>query len=88
MNDIVIIQKQQLKELLNEIFDNWLSNILSKIKPIPYDFMYFNTMEACILLKISKPTLIKYHKEKNFIYKRIGFRVLYSKKSLMAIYNT
>lgn len=83
MDNILIISKNDLRELLEEMIPTERVNT-PEIKESNDEELY-TTEEACKILKCSKPTLHRWKKENIVNHIRIGNNIRYKKSDLMKL---
>jgi excisionase family DNA binding protein len=83
MDNILIISKNDLRELLNEMIPAQRVNA-PEIKEKDEEVLY-TTEEACKILKCSKPTLHRWKKEGIVPHVRIGANIRYKKTDLVKL---
>jgi excisionase family DNA binding protein len=83
MDNILIISKNDLRELLEEMIPTERVNT-PEIKEKDEEVLY-TTEEACKILKCSKPTLHRWKKENIVPHIRIGNNIRYKKSDLMKL---
>lgn len=89
MNKLSIVPVDELEQM----FRKWIKEELSLLlivgednKNTEQDDQLLTTSQACLLLHISKPTLIKYKKEGKVSFISAGRSHLFSKNELLTIF--
>ena len=82
MDNILIISKNDLRELLSEMIP--AQTKAPEIKESNDEVLY-TTEEACKILKCSKPTLHRWKKEGIVPHIRIGNNIRYKKSDLLKL---
>jgi excisionase family DNA binding protein len=89
MNELILLSKGQLNELLSQIIRDELKPFknlqVEKSNSEEDEFITFN--EAIRMLRISRPTLFKRIKDGTIPHRRIGKRLLFPKQLILRTLN-
>jgi len=78
-NQIVLISPEDLQKMI----ESAVTNALQKMKEEKSELLTFK--QACALLQISPSTLFKWKAENRVPFKRLGKRILFNRKEIIAV---
>lgn len=87
-NNIIVLQKDDLKEIVSELFGELCAKCGINEKPSPEEGEWLTRDEVCDMLHITPTTLWRKEKEGVIRKYKMGRRNLYSKREVCALFSS